>query len=253
MAECVASGAVPIGRLPPLAGAAAKRQKTCDLDLRLTVTAALLSAGIPRDAIRHEITLDSASSDGRADMVVALDRALVGIELKSGKDTLDRLESQRERYSARFDRLVLVADVRHVPEERGVKRLSFPCVRLFGEGRLMGQYEGPWHNVSSWDNAPWDPNGLIGRRSFGAGDRQSPNAMLSMLWADEALAVAADLVQAGLIPPTGGHQRYRVIPHTAEHASIGQLRPRIAAALRGRQMNRWEEAFWSRFDAQEKP
>ena len=56
---------------------------------------ALLDAGVPRDAIRHEITLDSSSSDGRADMVVALDRCITGIEIKSGKDTLDRLDSQR--------------------------------------------------------------------------------------------------------------------------------------------------------------
>ena len=71
--------------------------------------------------------------------------------------------------------------------------------------------------------------------------------MLSMLWTVEAQVVAAYLVQAGLIPPSGGHQRYRVIPHTAEHASIAQLRPRIAAALRARRQNRWEEAFWKQY------
>lgn len=228
-----------------------KAPKTCDMDLRLAVTAALLSAGIPRDAIRHEITLDSASSDGRADMVVALDHCLTGIELKSGKDTLDRLESQWDRYGARFDSLVLVVDARHVPRERGVgSRLKFPCVRLFDEGRVLGRYEGPWQNVASWNDPPWEHDSVPRSRELGAGDRQSPNAMLSMLWADEALRLSADLVQAGAIPPSGGGQRYRVIPHAAEHASIGQLRPRIAAALRARRLNRWEEAFWARYDAQ---
>lgn len=224
-----------------------KAAKSNDRDLRVAVTTALLSAGVPRAAIRHEITLDSSSSDGRADMVLALNYALAVIELKSGRDTLERLDSQRQRYAARFDRLCLVADVRLVPKERGA--LKFPSVRLFAEGRLMGRYEGPWENVSSWDDAPWEPEGLRGRRNFGAGERMAPAAMMSMLWADEALSVAADLVQSGVIPPTGGHQRYRVIPHTAEHASIAQLRPRIAAALRARRLNRWEAEFWDHYDS----
>lgn len=230
----------------------AKAPKTNDIDLRLAVTRALLDAGIPRDAIRHEITLDSSSSDGRADMVVALDHCLTGIEIKSGRDTLDRLESQWDRYGARFDRLVLVVDARHAPTEPGGgAKLKFPCVRLFDQGRLLERYEGPWQQILSWDDAPWEPERAGGRRCFGAGERQSPHAMLSMLWADEALRISADMVQAGAIPPDrgGGGQRYRVIPHTAEHASIGQLRPRIAAALRARKLNRWEEAFWTRYDA----
>lgn len=227
----------------------AKGQKTKDADLRSAIVDALLTAGVPRQAIRHEITLDSSSSDGRADIVVAMDEALSVIEIKSGMDTLDRLDLQRERYAARFDRLVLVADVRHAPEDRQRRgALSFPCVRLFQSGRLLERYEGPWQNIGTWDDAPWEPASPSGSRRFGAGPRMAPSAMLSMLWADEALAIAADLVQAGLVPPSGGHQRYRVIPHTAEHASIAQLRPRIAAALRARRLNRWEEAFWKQYD-----
>lgn len=227
-----------------------KATKSNDIDLRLAVTRALLDAGHPRDAIRHEITLDSSSSDGRADMVLAHDRMLVGIELKSGKDTLDRLESQRERYGARFDLPVLVVNVSHVPDERkpSDERLRFPCVRLFAEGRIMGRYEGSWNNVSSWKDAPWEADVPLSARRLGAGERQAPHAMLSMLWADEALNVAAKLVQAGVIPPAGGGQRYRVIPHAAEHASIAQLRPCVATVLRARQLNRWEKAFWTRFD-----
>lgn len=40
--------------------------KTNDCDLRRAVVAALISSGVPRDAIRHEITLDSSSSGGRS-------------------------------------------------------------------------------------------------------------------------------------------------------------------------------------------
>ncbi|AWJ93300.1 hypothetical protein Sp245p_26115 (plasmid) [Azospirillum baldaniorum] len=221
-----------------------KPPKTCDMDLRLAVTAALLSAGTPRDAIRHEITLDSSSSDGRADMVVALDRALIGIELKSGKDTLARLPEQRERYGARFDKLVLVLDVLHEPADYAACwALGFDAVRTFDGGTLR---ESAVHFGAS---APWEPETYRDSRRFGAGERMAPHAMLSMLWADEALRLSADLVQAGIIPASSGDQRYRVIPHAAEHASIGQLRPRIAAALRSRRLNRWEEAFWTNFDA----
>ncbi len=222
-----------------------KAPKTNDLDLRLAVTAALLGAGIPRDAIRHEITLDSSSSDGRADMVVATDRALIGIEIKSGKDTLDRLESQRERYGARFDKLVLVLDARHEPADYAAgHRFGFDAVRVYDAGVIREA-----RFVMAYQSAPWEPTTYYDGRLPGAGERMAPHAMLSMLWADEALFVAADLVKAGLIPPAGGHQRFRIIPHAAEHASIGLLRPRIAAALRARRPNKWEAAFWAKYDA----
>lgn len=221
-----------------------KPPKTCDMDLRMAVTAALLGAGVPRDAIRHEITLDSSSSDGRADMVVALDRRITGIELKSGKDTLDRLDSQRERYGARFDRLCLVLDARHEPPDYAVGyALGFDAVRVYDAGVIR---EG--RHVIAYQSAPWEPATGYDSRLLGARERQSPHAMLSMLWADEALFIAADLVKSGIIPPSGGGQRYRVIPHTAEHVSIAQLRPRVAAALRARRLNRWEAAFWQKFD-----
>lgn len=226
----------------------AKAPKTNDIDLRLAVTRALLDAGIQRDAIRHEITLDSSSSDGRADMVVAMDHCLTGIEIKSGKDTLDRLGSQRERYSARFDRLCLVIDKRHEPTDYQVaQHIKFGAVRVFEAGAIRsGGMSVQGHHVG-YGYAPWEREPDWHREHS---ERQSPHAMLSMLWAHEALMLSADLVQAGVIPrATGGHQRCRVIPHTAEHAPIAQLRPRIAATLRARVLNRWEEAFWTRYDA----
>jgi len=223
--------------------------KTCDMDLRLAVTAALLSAGVPRDAIRHEITLDSSSSDGRADMVVALDSCLTGIEIKSGKDTLARLESQRERYGARFDRLALVLDARHEPQDgHAMAALGFDTGRIFEAGRLRKCRDD--HGGAA---PPWEPPGWadLRRAEWGAAARMAPHAMLSMLWADEVGRVGAELVQAGFVPPTPLSARYRLIPFLAEHASIGQLRARIATALRARRLNGWEASFWARFDAAE--
>ena len=219
--------------------------RTNDIDLRLVVTRALLAAGHPREAIRHEITLDSSSSDGRADMVLALDRALIGIELKSGKDTLDRLESQRERYGRRFDRLCLVIDARHEPgplDYAAHNALRFGTVRVFDSGSLRrGRCMGGIHP------APWE---LDERRWSDASPGLSPFAMLSMLWQIETERAAHDLFKHGLIPVGPVGTRCRAIPHMAEHASIAALRPRIAAALRSRPLNRWEEAFWKRFDAE---
>lgn len=219
---------------------------TTDLDIRIAVTAAALAAGIPRPAVRHEVPLDTSSGDGRADIVFALDRCLVGIEIKSGKDRLDRLDSQRRRYGVRFDRLVLVLDARHEPADwDSANALDFGVVRI-AERRAGGSIVLRRQNRLWGPSAPWEPP-EPGER-FRASRTLCPHAMLSMLWSTEALTLAGELVTAGVIPHTGGPQRYRVIPHVAEHAAIAQIRPRIAAALRGRSLNRWEEGIWSRFD-----
>lgn len=228
-------------------------RRTNDLDLRVLVVDALLSHGVPRDAIRHEITLDSASSDGRADIVVALDREIIGIEIKSGKDKLDRLETQREQYGCRFDKMCAVIDARHVPT--GLERwqvsnwfhkLRFGAVAVAHRNESGALYL-ETERTSSY-GVPWEPR-LVWERDCGATARQSPHAMLSMLWAGEASSIAAKLVQAGHIRPFAGDQRYRVIPHLAEHTSIALLRPLIAETLRARQLNKWEERFWADFDA----
>lgn len=226
-----------------------RSKKTNDIDLRLLVTRALLTHGTPREAIRHEITLESSSSDGRADMVVALDRGLIGIEIKSGKDTLDRLDSQRERYGRRFDRLCLVIDARHLPADDAdsheayviVSRLNFGSVAVVRDG-VLGTAPGNYRDLPWGQRCYWD-------QRYGPSDTQAPTAMLSMLWASEVVDIAARLVWANKIPAAGGSQRCRLIPHLAEHAPIALLRPAIAQALRDRPLNRWEEAFWHEFDA----
>lgn len=226
-----------------------KPPKTNDFDLRALVVDKLLASGIPREAIRHEITLDSYSSDGRADLVLALDRALWGIEIKSGRDTLDRLPSQRERYQRRFDRLCLVLDARHVPGD--------------GSGRLFG-YRLKFGPLAVVDRA--EPGGLCIRETkfpegypweapprwldhTGPSNVMAPAAMLSMLNADEVRDIAAGLVLANKIPAAGGGQRFRLVPHLAEHASIATLRPLIAKALRERPLGKWDAAFWGQYDA----
>lgn len=230
-----------------------KPPRTNDLDLRMLVVNALLTHGVPRDAIRHEITLDSASSDGRADIVVALPRELIGIEIKSGRDTLSRLETQRDQYRRRFDRMCLVVDEWHFPAgdegQRCGYRLQFGSVALVGRNSDGGvvfsdrSVFGSGLTLPWQDRRPWE-------KAAQATAFQAPTSMLSLLWRDETYDVAARLVTDKVIPPTGCNTRCGLIPHLAEHAPIAKLRPLIAEMLRTRQLNRWEEAFWAEFDAQ---
>jgi hypothetical protein len=81
----------------------------------------LLAHGIPRRDIRHEITLDSTSRGGRADIVVILSgTVLAGIEIESAFDNLARWVEQLDAYARAFDAPLFVID------ERLVKRLQRP-------------------------------------------------------------------------------------------------------------------------------
>ena len=71
-----------------------ERRRSKDFDVRRAIVRRLLDAGIDRRDIRHELTLDTSSSGGRVDLVVLRDRRLIGIEIKSGGDKLDRLAGQ---------------------------------------------------------------------------------------------------------------------------------------------------------------
>ena len=53
--------------------------KSDDYAIRAAVVALLLAGGVDRAAIRHEITLDTSSSGGRVDLLIAEGEALVGI------------------------------------------------------------------------------------------------------------------------------------------------------------------------------
>lgn len=223
--------------------------KTNDYDLRRAVVAALLAGGVARDAIRHEITLDSSSSGGRVDLVIAGDAALFGVEIKSGQDTLSRLAEQSARYRRCFDHVTLVIDARHEnADEFGADRAwsqdtrAFAAVVVFDEaGRFRDVKDWHYRGVS---NAPWFP--AVRRQSHklaGTSPSLSAHAMLCLLWQAEVAAIGE-----ALFPQRVPAARCRAIPKLSEMASLSQLRPLVAAALRRRQLNRWEEDFWRRYD-----
>ncbi|MEX1181163.1 MAG: sce7726 family protein [Cucumibacter sp.] len=84
-----------------------------DFDVRLAVKAALAKkyAGDVRTRIVDEMGIWAGSA--RIDIAV-INGELTGYELKSDRDTLQRLDKQAELYNQVFDRVILVAATRHV-------------------------------------------------------------------------------------------------------------------------------------------
>ncbi|MDE2342736.1 MAG: hypothetical protein KGL63_04985 [Betaproteobacteria bacterium] len=207
-----------------------KTVKSDDYDLRRAIVSKLLAAGIPRSDIRHEITLDTASSGGRADIVLLRDGCLTGFELKSGKDNLDRCKEQKRAYKMAFDRQALLVDERHI------KRDEHDCIKnsddlwfdfmIYREGEVYGK-------SGITPTCVW-PNHFHRSHSLSA-DR-----MLSLLWAPEVCGYF------------NGSTRHKTIEAVAEQYSIKEIRKAVVASLRQRRLNRWEKAFWDRFDVVEK-
>jgi hypothetical protein len=210
------------------------KARSNDPMIRAALVRRLIDAGIPRNCIRHEITLDSSSSDGRADLVVIRDAALVGVEIKSGRDTLERLVSQRPRYSARFDRVLLVCDERHKPWKDDLWGWEgWEAVTATFDGSAIKFVENYWSGMGALLNPPpkWCDS---------SGSYLAPRAMLQMLWANEIKAIS------------GCGTRTSGIPHIAENVPLKGVRAAVINALRSRQLNRWEEKFWQAFDAEQR-
>lgn len=207
--------------------------KNRDADIRMALVQRLLARGIERCSIRHEITLDSHSSDGRADLVVLRPGQIIGVEIKSASDKLDRLEKQRPRYSARFDRIVLICDERHKPwstsDYYGWQGWECCTARSTDSGVIEFD-ENYWTGLGAFQHPAdgWDRSGHLSAR-----------AMLEMLWADEVRGMRGSATAT----------RTSCIPWLADNLPMKDIRAGVAAALGARQLNRWEERFWSAFDA----
>lgn len=213
------------------------KARSNDFMIRRELVRKLLETGIPRNHIRHETTLDSSSSDGRADLVVMRSERLIGVEIKSGVDTLARLAQQRPRYSARFDRIVLVCDAKHKPWDNGADYFGWQgweCCTATFDGENVSFGENYWNGLGALISPQF--------REIERSDYLAPRAMLQMLWANEI---------ATLCKARGSEidTRSRGIPFLAESYSMKELRAGVSAALIARQLNRWEEKFWTQFDA----
>ena len=209
-----------------------RKPKSKDYDIRAAVVAALLERGVPREAIRHENTLDTSSSGGRADVVVLHAQRLVTIEIKSASDKLDRLRDQIARYERSFDHVHVVCDVAH-RDTSGVQRGEFYwCPEANGFMRFFGKAALP------------EPPEFINPRWGGSASTNVVN-VARLLWRDEAVRVASALGAA--TNPRG--TRVGAFAWMRENTRLADLRPLVIAELTARVPNRWEAAFWQRFDA----
>lgn len=87
-----------------------------------------------KSVIASEYSLGHA---GRRVDIAILTAEFIGIEFKSKRDTLRRLRPQLDAYVACFDRVILVADERHVPTARSLIPASAELWSVDGEGRLL--------------------------------------------------------------------------------------------------------------------
>jgi hypothetical protein len=120
--------------------------KTKDFDIRAALTKTLIDNGIERRDIRHEIPLDTSSSEGRADMVVLTSQKLFGFEIKSGSDTLDRCDRQMISYAQAFDGYGIISDTKHSEKLKHEYRHVFydPTENRFSENfEWERKYGGP--------------------------------------------------------------------------------------------------------------
>lgn len=201
--------------------------RTKDFDLRAALVRRLIAGGITRRNIRHELTLDTASSGGRADVVVIHDTHLTGIEIKSGADTLERLPEQIDCYLRSFDSMGLFVDERH---RAGTARMHRARIGYFCptndvlEERYSSLLDIALHR-DAWGHPPY------------GSPYTAPAMMARLLWADEVIGVAGR-----------GKTREAAMRIIREECSLKHVRAGVVAALRGRCLNRWEESFWKRFD-----
>ena len=211
-----------------------RRAKSKDYDIRAAVVSALLESGVPRRDIRHELTLDTNSDGGRSDVVFLRDGGINTIEIKSGSDKLDRLKAQLDTYGRAFDRVYVVADETHADDVFGGALWWADFWRS-----EAAQFVGGWRG----DLIPRCPDFIRNYQYRRCSEHTSPAAMARLMWRDEAMRVSQRLGGPG-------GTRCGAIDWMRENACLAGLRPLVINELRARVPNRWEEAFWTRFDAE---
>ncbi|MDY0872820.1 sce7726 family protein [Dongia rigui] len=181
-----------------------------DSDVRRATIAMLrdLHSGDTDTSIVQEMGVWSGSV--RIDIAV-INGELSGYELKSDRDTLDRLPLQADLYSRVFDRVSLVVGKRHA--EKAVA--SVPA----------------WWGVllaSEKDGAVHLRQKRRGRRNPG----QDPYLVAQLLWKDEALSVLETIGSAS----GWRSKRIKAIhQHLADTIPLSQLLDYVRAALKRRQ------------------
>ncbi|OFW88499.1 MAG: hypothetical protein A3J37_07375 [Alphaproteobacteria bacterium RIFCSPHIGHO2_12_FULL_45_9] len=158
----------------------------------------------------NEFNIDGFTN--RADLVIAEDDGLFAYEIKSESDTLQRLEKQVEKYSQFFDKVIVVAATKHIPNVLSI--------------------------VSS-DIAVWEvtPSGFKVLQRGRASKSQERENLLRILNVKELKRLA---VNSGRIPDA---IRRSFLEAVLSDISYAQLRKAVIEALRERYYNS-SMSFW---------
>lgn len=214
--------------------------KSNEHDLRMCIVHALINSGVNRDDIRLEIPLDTASSEGRADIVVLSKDSLVCIELKSGKDKWCgvNIVHQCEQYRRAFDSVAVIVDhshrknIKHT-DPRGNPFLDDNWRRVdftyYHDLKMIGN---DVHGVPKED--PFFFQKVINRRTRKTGVYE----MARILWRSE--------IQSTFGTKKGKSEYVQIL---REEATLKSVREAVIACLRTRPLNQWEFSFWGKFDA----
>ena len=180
-----------------------------DSDIRATLHASLLAeyGADPDTLVRHEVGL--CAGERRID-VVLVNGLLAGYEIKSDKDTLDRLAGQADIYGRVLDQAILVTTKLHLadalaelPSWWGVIEASTKdgevVLRTVRRARLNRQHDA--------------------------------KSLVQMLWRDEALA---ELNLRGKGKGFSKKARFYVWAALADGVSINELRAIVRERLKGR-------------------
>lgn len=168
-----------------------------------------LRAGLTTEAqIIEELGVEHGSA--RIDLAV-VNGALIGYEIKSDFDSLDRLANQMHAYHRVFDELSIVTTPQFVPQ--------------------VEQLLPPWWGIlqAQCDDAGGVTLHVV--RAAVANPRQETLSLLSLLWRDEAAAL---LDQHGTSKPKAKRTRATLYAELASLVDLTTVRDWVSHALRHR-------------------
>ena len=146
----------------------------------------------------------------RADIALVNGR-LIGYEIKSDDDSLERLEDQVAVYNAVFDRATLIVGAKHAKSVRSLVPRWWGIV----VGRQRADGEVTFQTL----------------RSAEANKRVDPYAVAQLLWSAEAASILEDLGE----PRSVLRQRRSVLyERLADMLSLAELRRRVTRCLKSR-------------------
>lgn len=180
-----------------------------DSDIRATLQASLLAeyGADPDTLIRHEVGL--CAGERRID-VVLVNGLLAGYEIKSDKDTLDRLAGQADIYGRVLDQAFLVTTKLHLAD-------------------ALAELPSWWGAIEASTKG-----GEVVLRTVRRARRNRQHdagSLVQMLWRDEALA---ELNLRGKGKGFSKKARFYVWAALADAVSINELRAIVRERLKGR-------------------